>query len=66
MLHPEDITIANLDPQKAKAITESGELERPSPALSRRKIDCVGNPEITDRRVELRGGRRIYDLPHAS
>jgi hypothetical protein len=64
MLHQDETPITNLDPKKAQTTTESGELERR--ALRRRKIDCVGNPEITDRRVENRGGRRIYDLPHAS
>jgi hypothetical protein len=39
--------IENLDPQKAQDVTESGELERPP---LRRKIDCAGNPEVSDRR----------------
>jgi hypothetical protein len=63
MQHPDDPKIANFDPAKARATTESGELERPVPG--RRKIDCVGNPEVTDRRVEHRGGRRVYDVPKA-
>ncbi len=63
MKFPDDPQITNLDPAKARATTESGELERPK---GRRKIDCVGNPEVTDRRIEHRGGRRIYDIPRAS
>jgi hypothetical protein len=64
MIPHDETLITNLDPANAPAITESGELERP--ALRRRRIDCAGNPEITDRRVENRGGRRMYDLPRAS
>jgi hypothetical protein len=56
--------IVSLDPQRTEAVTESGELERP--ALRRRRIDCSATPEATDRRVEHRGGRRGYDLSHAS
>ena len=64
MLYPDDGNIENLDPARAKATTESGELERP--IIRRRAIDCGGNPEITDRRVEHRGGRRDRDLPRAN
>jgi hypothetical protein len=41
-----------IDPCEMKDATESGELERPR---LRRKIDCAGNPEITDRRQVARG-----------
>ena len=64
MQHRDDPQIANPDPARARATTESGELERP--VKGRRKIDCVGNPEVTDRRIEHRGGRRNYDIPRAS
>lgn len=49
--------IEHIDPQKLQDSTESGELERPR---LRRKIDCAGNPEITDRHHTARGsgGRR--------
>ena len=64
MHDPHEPRISHLDPTKARTTTESGELERP--VGGRRKIDCVGNPEVTDRRIEHRGGRRIYDIPRAS
>jgi len=44
--------LANLDPRVPSTLTESGELERPSP---RRRIDCDGNPEVSDRRRGSRG-----------
>jgi hypothetical protein len=53
--------ITHLDPSRIQATTESGELERPR--LFRRKIDCGGNPEITDRRATRGGGRRATDGP---
>jgi hypothetical protein len=52
--HP---TIQALDPAKPTDVTESGELERP--AMRRRRIDCGGNPEVSDRRGSRgNGGRR--------
>jgi hypothetical protein len=57
--------ITSLDPAKPSPVTESGELERP--ALRRRRIDCGGNPEITDRRAARNGGgRRVTDGPDVS
>jgi hypothetical protein len=45
----------DLDPKKSSStgLTESGELERPQ--LFSRKIDCGGNPEVTDRHQAARG-----------
>jgi hypothetical protein len=50
--------IEHIDPSKSGNVTESGELERPQ---LRRKIDCAGNPEITDRRFAGRGSDRTRD-----
>ena len=44
----------HLDPGKVAEPTESGELERPR---IRRRIDCAGNPEITDRGRVARGSQ---------
>lgn len=47
--------IEHLNPARAGAVTESGELERPRLT---RKIDCAGDPENADRRrSECRGSR---------
>ena len=54
-------SITRLDPAKPSPVTESGELERP--ARRRRRIDCGGNPEITDRRAARNGSRRVSDSP---
>lgn len=53
----------NREPLEKRAVTESRELERPAPRM--RKIDCFGNPEIADRRIEHRGGRHSFDIPKA-
>jgi hypothetical protein len=39
-------------------VTESGEQERPSPAIRVRKIDCNGEPEIAERRMGRGGSMR--------
>lgn len=54
--------IADLNPNHPTRITESGEIERPQ---LRRKIDCGGNPEVADRRMMSRGGRRRIDAPRS-
>ena len=55
MKHGDQQAITNLDPAKSMSITESGELERPA---RRRRIDCGGNPEVTDRNASRNGSRR--------
>jgi hypothetical protein len=55
--------MTNLDPAQVSAVTESGELERP---VRRRRIDCGGNPEVTDRHAARNGGRRSTDVPSRS
>ncbi len=49
MLYSDEIQIASLDPKQRTVTTESGELERP--VVRRRRIDCGGNTEVTDRRA---------------
>src|SRR4051812_27352341 len=55
------IMTTHLDPRLVQTRTESGELERPR--LFRRRIDCAGNAEVTDRRTSRGGGRRGSDTP---
>ena len=50
--------LEHIDPSKMQDATESGELERPR---LRRKIDCAGNPEITDRCHAARGRSTTHD-----
>jgi hypothetical protein len=51
------------NPCEPSPATESGELE--GPPMRRRRIDCGGRPEIAERQLEHRGGRRLTDLPRA-
>jgi hypothetical protein len=50
--------ITNPDSAKSAPVTESGEIERP---VRRRRIDCGGNPEVTDRFAARNGARRRPD-----
>jgi len=56
MKDEQNSSIPALDAAKSADTTESGELERP--VLRRRRIDCGGNPEVSDRRGSRNGGRR--------
>jgi hypothetical protein len=55
--------ITTLDPAKPTNITESGELERPTTFA--RDIDCVGQSDVTERRMVSRPGRYIEDRRRA-